>query len=163
MKTDKVVEFIPNFNELNSTFPNLLLTIENRMTDRSIVTEESILDNETLLESQHRFDALTKIQIWAYGVGHFINDMVAACWFNFLFYYLKRIVKTEAATAALLAGQICDGLATPIVGYISDKYNTRWGKLFSMNHRPKNPLVCFWTRFGLLLLHPHLPRFSKWR
>jgi len=28
----------------------------------------------------------------------------------------------------LLSGQIADGLATPIVGYFSDKINTRFGK-----------------------------------
>jgi hypothetical protein len=76
---------------------------------------------------------MSKVMIWAYGVGHFINDLVAACWFNFLFYYLKRVVETPASNAALLSGQICDGIATPIVGYISDKYNTRWGKLIFLS------------------------------
>ncbi len=66
--------------------------------------------------------------IWGYGVGHFINDLVAACWFNYLFFYLQRIVKTDAASAAMLAGQIADGVATPVVGYFSDKFTTRWGK-----------------------------------
>lgn len=37
------------------------------------------------------------------------------------------MVETPASNAALLSGQICDGIATPIVGYISDTYNTRWG------------------------------------
>lgn len=63
-----------------------------------------------------------------YGVGHFINDLVAACWFNYLFFFLKRVVQTPAATYAILGGQLADGLATPIVGYLSDKYSTRFGK-----------------------------------
>ena len=63
-----------------------------------------------------------------YGVGHFINDLVAACWFNYLFFFLKRVVKTPAASAALLSGQICDGIATPVVGYLSDKFKTRLGQ-----------------------------------
>jgi Na+/melibiose symporter-like transporter len=33
---------------------------------------------------------------------------------------VKRIV--------LLAGQIADGIATPLVGYYSDKTNSKWGK-----------------------------------
>ena len=67
--------------------------------------------------------------MWAYGVGHFINDLVAACWFNYLFFFLKKVVKTDAASTALLSGQICDGLATPIVGILSDRSTTRFGKI----------------------------------
>ena len=94
-----------------------------------------------------RFDSLTKIQIWAYGVGHFINDLVAACWFNYLFFFLQHIVKTEAASAAILAGQITDGVATPIVGYLSDKIKTRYGKiLFKKGQRTP------WYIFGLVLV-----------
>jgi Na+/melibiose symporter-like transporter len=37
-------------------------------------------------------------------------------------------VKTEAASSALLAGQICDGIATPIVGMLSDRYHTSIGQ-----------------------------------
>ena len=66
--------------------------------------------------------------MWAYGVGHFINDLVAACWFNYLLYFLNKVVATEAAPAAILSGQICDGIVTPIVGALSDKFNTRIGQ-----------------------------------
>ncbi len=78
--------------------------------------------------TENRYDGLEKQHIWAYGVGHFINDLVAACWFNYLFFYLKKVVVTDAAASALLAGQICDGIATPIVGLLSDKTNTRIGQ-----------------------------------
>lgn len=78
-------------------------------------------------DKENRFDGLDNMKILGYGVGHFINDLVAACWFNFLFFYLKRIVQTQAAASALLAGQIADGIATPIVGYLSDRYKTKFG------------------------------------
>jgi Na+/melibiose symporter-like transporter len=71
---------------------------------------------------------LSKIHFWAYGLGHFINDLTSACWFNYLFFYLKRILETDAAASALLAGQICDGIATPLVGMMSDKTNTKIGQ-----------------------------------
>ncbi len=71
---------------------------------------------------------MNKLQLWAYGVGHFVNDLVAACWFNYLFFFLKKIVETEAASAAILAGQICDGIATPIVGILSDRFNSPIGQ-----------------------------------
>lgn len=38
------------------------------------------------------------------------------------------MVETDAAASALLAGQICDGIATPIVGLLSDKFDTKIGK-----------------------------------
>ena len=42
-------------------------------------------------KKQYKLDTLTKANEWAYGVGHFINDLTAACWFNFLLIYLKNI------------------------------------------------------------------------
>ena len=33
----------------------------------------------------------------------------------------------QAAPSALLAGQIADGIATPIVGYLSDRTKTKYG------------------------------------
>lgn len=111
-------------------------------------TKQRLLD---VRDKSKRFDSLTKIQIWAYGVGHFINDLVAACWFNYLFFFLKHIVDTPAASAAILAGQITDGVATPIVGVLSDKSKTRFGKC-SFMIRSKNTLVCVWVGAGHCLL-----------
>jgi Na+/melibiose symporter-like transporter len=68
------------------------------------------------------------MDIWAYGIGHFINDMTATCWFNYLLFFLTEVVKTGAGPYAILAGQIADGVATPIVGALSDKTKTRIGK-----------------------------------
>jgi Na+/melibiose symporter-like transporter len=65
-------------------------------------------------------------------MGHFLNDLTAACWFNYLLFFLKTVVKTSAASTALLAGQLCDGIATPIVGYLSDNSNSRFGKNVGM-------------------------------
>lgn len=85
-------------------------------------------DISYLKEEENRFDGLNERKIFAYGVGHFVNDLVAACWFNYLFFYLKKVVKTPAAPSAMLAGQIADGIATPLVGYFSDNTNSKYGK-----------------------------------
>ena len=53
---------------------------------------------------------------------------MAACWFNYLLYFLSKVVQTEAAPAAILSGQIVDGVMTPVVGLLSDKTNTRIGQ-----------------------------------
>jgi len=48
-----------------------------------------------MLKSKKRLqpvDKLKTIHYWAYGVGHFLNDLTVACWLNFLVFYLDRIV-----------------------------------------------------------------------
>jgi len=72
-------------------------------------------------------DKLEKIHFWAYGIGHFINDLTVACWFNFLLFFLKRVAETPSAPYVLLIGQVTDGISTPIVAYFSDKFDTRIG------------------------------------
>jgi len=75
-------------------------------------------------------DDLKLKNIWSYGVGHFMNDICASSWFFFLSYYLIQIlqIKEDDAADIILAGQIADAIATPIVGILSDKTNTRFGK-----------------------------------
>ena len=114
----------------------------------SLLTEPE--SKQTLMDvrnKENRFDSLTKMQIWAYGVGHYINDLVAACWFNYLFFFLKYTVQTPAASAAILAGQVTDGIATPIVGYLSDKCKTRFGNIIIYEGQ-RMP----WYVFGLVLV-----------
>jgi Na+/melibiose symporter-like transporter len=74
-------------------------------------------------------DDLTKVNIFSYGIGHFLNDLCAACWFFFLSYYLVDIINIkEYAGYVMLAGQVADAIATPLVGIFSDKTNTSCGK-----------------------------------
>jgi len=60
---------------------------------------------------------------------------------------LKRVVKTPAAPSALLAGQIADGIATPLVGYFSDRTKTKFGNI-SNNIGQRSP----WYVLGLVLV-----------
>lgn len=75
-------------------------------------------------------DDLRKLNIYSYGIGHFMNDLCASCWFFFLSYYLIEIVDIGEYNAGyvMLAGQLADGIATPLVGIWSDKTNTSIGK-----------------------------------
>ena len=75
-------------------------------------------------------DALEFPHIAAYSVGHLNNDLGAALLSTYQNWYLSRIVKMDPTDTGLvfLYGQIADGIATVIVGYLSDKYNTRIGK-----------------------------------
>lgn len=56
---------------------------------KSLLTSEKMKDPVTLADL--KLDALTPIHIYGYGVGHFLNDLCAACWFNYLLYYLKSV------------------------------------------------------------------------
>jgi len=77
-------------------------------------------------------DDLKPKNIWAYGIGHFFNDLCASIWFFFLSYYLIQIIGLEEhkASYVLLWGQVADALATPLVGVLSDKFTSRFGKRF---------------------------------
>ena len=97
------------------------------------------------------------MKIFGYGVGHFINDLTAACWFNYLFLFLKRVVKTSAAPSAILAGQITDGLTTPIVGTFSDRTKTKYGKIIIYS-RSKDTLVCIRLNTCGCRIHTHFPQ-----
>ena len=77
-------------------------------------------------------------------MGHFCNDLCAAAWFTYVLYYVKDVVKLEDYIAGfvMLSGQIADGITTPLVGFFSDKTNTKIGK--------RTP----WYIFGTLFVVP---------
>jgi Na+/melibiose symporter-like transporter len=75
-------------------------------------------------------DDLKTKNIVSYGVGHFMNDLCASCWFYFLSYYLIEILKIGETNAGyvMLSGQLADAFATPLVGIWSDQTNSSLGK-----------------------------------
>jgi len=88
------------------------------------------------------FDDLKIKNIWSYGIGHFMNDICASSWFFFFSYYLIQIIEIDKVDASLiiLCGQIADAISTPIVGILSDKTNSKFGK--------RTP----WYLFGTILV-----------
>lgn len=75
-------------------------------------------------------DALTKISKSAYAVSHFSNDLCAAVWFTYVLYYVKEVIGLDDVISGfvILSGQIADAITTPIVGFYSDKTETKMGK-----------------------------------
>ncbi|KAJ0391048.1 hypothetical protein P43SY_011859 [Pythium insidiosum] len=59
----------------------------------------------------------------AYGVGHVLNDMCASTWFSYLLVFLREVVAMSPVDSAIVmfSGQIADGIATPLVGVLSDR------------------------------------------
>jgi len=41
------------------------------------------------------FDSLKEHQIWGYGVGHVFNDLMAGMWFNYMLYFLVKVLNLE--------------------------------------------------------------------
>ena len=62
-------------------------------------------------------------------MGHFSNDLCAAGWFFYFTYYLKFVIKLDGGSTGLimLAGQVADGITTPLVGLGSDRCKTPIG------------------------------------
>ena len=81
-----------------------------------------------------KFDALSTINIWSYGVGHFQNDITATTLLNYMPLFLKNVVPINSENPGyylgmcILIGQIVDGMVTPLVGAFSDRIHTRIGK-----------------------------------
>lgn len=95
----------------------------------------NLIDGEIICSSPNgkikiKGDDLKPINIYAYSVGHVLNDLTATCWFSFLLYYLTDIIQIDKKKAGwvMLSGQIFDGIATPIVGILSDKFSSRIGR-----------------------------------
>lgn len=65
---------------------------------------------------------------FSYGVGHVLNDLCASMWFTYtLIFFSKVLLFSEALSGAVvLVGQVADGLATPFVGYFSDRGDDFW-------------------------------------
>lgn len=59
-----------------------------------------------------------------------------------------------------MAGQIADGIATPIVGWLSDRTRTKYGKPSTL-YRSAKALVRWRTCSGHLRLPPNLPELPK--
>lgn len=64
----------------------------------------------------------------AYGVGHVLNDVCASMWFTYLLVFFHLVLGFNATMAGivLLIGQVADALATPFVGFHSDKNDDFW-------------------------------------
>ncbi|ODM90828.1 Major facilitator superfamily domain-containing protein 12 [Orchesella cincta] len=71
---------------------------------------------------------LSKSQRFIAGGGHILNDLCGALWFTYFLLFMTKVVKIPESTAAglLLFGQVIDGIATPIIGYATDKISGIW-------------------------------------
>ncbi|VDO99848.1 unnamed protein product [Soboliphyme baturini] len=85
----------------------------------SAVSESQSADAEEL-------HYLTWFQRFAFGFGHFYNDVCAGMWFTYLLVYFKKILLFSPFSAGnvFLVGQVADALSTPLIGIESDRVNS---------------------------------------
>ena len=60
---------------------------------------------------------------YGYGTGHIMNDMCTSLLYSYQLLYYERVMKLGSFHAGLilLVGQIADGIATVLVGNLSDR------------------------------------------
>ena len=80
------------------------------------------------------------------------NDLVASCWFSYLLVFLRTVLLFPSVHAGLLLliGQLSDGAATPVVGFLSDRTLSAFGK--------RRLWIVVGSVVVLLSFPPHLPR-----
>ena len=73
-------------------------------------------DNNNLLPSKLSFK--TK---FFYSLGHIYNDLTVSIWFSYTLLFFQYRFSGPLAGSLLLLGQVADAIASPFVGYESDK------------------------------------------
>ena len=71
----------------------------------------------------------------------------------YLIFYLNRVVKTSAAPYVFLIGQVADGLCTPTIAILSDKFSTRIGYLYFIQEKEYLGTLrdLYWYQLGIHL------------
>ena len=81
-----------------------------------------------------KFDGLSTCNIWSYAVGHFQNDITSTILLSFMPLFLKEISPIDSTRpgywvgVCVVIGQVVDSIATPLIGHLSDRTQTKIGK-----------------------------------
>jgi len=61
----------------------------------------------------------------SYSFGHIQNDLCATMWFTLLLVFFQDVVQVREKPAGylLMLGQVVDAVATPLIGFESDRIN----------------------------------------
>lgn len=96
------------------------------------------VEEGTKLDSHSK---LSKKTLICYGFGHMLNDLTSSMWFSYLLIFFHYVLNFTCSISGvmLLIGQVADGLATPLVGILSDKGAGHW--LCKYGHRKSWHLI----------------------
>lgn len=100
-------------------------------TNTSLSSSQSSIDSSKN-QSEMPLDLINTSTINLYeklgfGLGHVYNDLCAGVWFSYTLLFMQGALRMAAplAGALVMLGQVGDAIATPIVGYLADKYGTK--------------------------------------
>ncbi|XP_062558824.1 major facilitator superfamily domain-containing protein 12-like [Armigeres subalbatus] len=81
-------------------------------------------DQSAQMERRSTLRIVEKI---GFGLGHVYNDLCAGVWFSYTLLFMQGALGMPAPEAGSLVmlGQVGDAIATPIVGFLTDKYGTK--------------------------------------
>ena len=83
-----------------------------------------------------------------YAMGHVLNDLCCAMYFSYLLVFLELAgLSPVQAGWVLIAGQLVDGLTTPIVGWLSDRFTCSSTCCYGFGGRRKS-----WYMAGMMLV-----------
>lgn len=94
-------------------------------TDTDVNVSSSTTDaNSEAEQMRSTLPSMTKI---GFGLGHVYNDLCAGVWFSYTLLFLQGalLVPGTEAGALMMLGQVGDAIATPIVGFLADRYGTK--------------------------------------
>ena len=77
------------------------------------------------MESNVKLGIVTRL---GYGTGHVLNDMTATIWLSYFLLFFHNVIQSSNTNAGLIlmAGQVVDGIASILVGILSDKDYDIW-------------------------------------
>lgn len=104
----------------NAINHNQKATIQNRLNCDVIESTDNNQSNES-----------ERLSLWSkfgFAMGHIYNDLSACLWFSYCLLFLSKVLQRNETEAGglILFGQVVDACATPIVGYLMDKYSNKW-------------------------------------
>lgn len=118
-----------NNDEKSQNYGAIVATQTNTSSPQS---SQSSIDSIIKTESEMPLDLIKTSTINLYeklgfGLGHVYNDLCAGVWFSYTLLFMQGALRMSAplAGALVMLGQIGDAIATPIVGYLADKYGTK--------------------------------------
>lgn len=128
MSNSEGVGIVPSTSNSNPNYGAIVPTTSNNLTNNidTNVNGETTINNTNEDMSQFK-SSLNFFEKVGYGLGHVYNDLSAGVWFSYTLLFMQGALKMSSPIAGTLVmvGQVGDAIATPIAGYIADKYWTK--------------------------------------
>lgn len=96
------------WKQVNCLFYKLLIASLKNLKEKCNFNIENLIPknekNENNDEENLKFDSLSRTNELAYSVGHFLNDLTATGWMNYMLIYLSNINPITNSNASAYAG-----------------------------------------------------------